>query len=420
MSSKKISQLATASALTGAELTPIVQSGTTVSTTVQDIANLNATSSLVVTASATNNIIEFIKGDGSPFYVTINTGSAVLNLATGSLLVTASATNNTITFTKGDGTPFNVTIDTGSGIPGGSDTQIQFNSGGTFGASSLFKFIYDSGSLQLGSGIASGLISHAEGINTEAFGDASHAEGNNTLAFGDASHAEGNNTLAYSNWSHAEGLYTTASGNWSHTEGVQTISSASYQHVQGIANITSAITGAFIIGNGTVAPGGAVVLTRSNLLFAAENIVQITGSLNVSGSITGSLYGTSSWSDRLSTYDYYAKKLSVTSLTFDFATGSTLINEIGDDSGDGVNDIMWSMGTSGYITGSLSTGIFNPNKMIVTMPSTISGSGTVLFSCPNGNITIDNTKVYIAVTNATGSILTNSSWSSVVEIKIFK
>jgi hypothetical protein len=65
--------------------------------------------------------------------------------------------------------------------------------------------------------------------------------------------------------------------------------------VQGQYNLPSSILSAFIIGNGINDSD------RSNLVFAAGNQVEITGSLSVSGilsvtdSITGSLFGTSSW-----------------------------------------------------------------------------------------------------------------------------
>ena len=48
-------------------------------------------------------------------------------------------------------------------------------------------------------------------------------------------------------------------------------------------------SGAFIVGN------GISDISRSNLIFAAGKTVQITGSLQVSGSITGSLFGTASY-----------------------------------------------------------------------------------------------------------------------------
>ena len=78
------------------------------------------TGSLLVTASATNNVITFTKGDGSTFPVTVATGSIP---STGSLITTASVSGNTITFTKGDGSTFPITVDTGSG--GGSSYSFQ-------------------------------------------------------------------------------------------------------------------------------------------------------------------------------------------------------------------------------------------------------------------------------------------------------
>jgi hypothetical protein len=136
---------------------------------------------------------------------------------------------------------------------------------------------------------ANGFASHAEGEITIANIDFSHTEGSGTTANGYASHAEGSLTTTYNAGSHAEGLNTQTYGDFSHAEGVGTITSASYQHAQGMYNIASAISGAFILGNGTSDA------SRSNLIFAAGNTVQITGSLNVSGSITGSLLGTASY-----------------------------------------------------------------------------------------------------------------------------
>jgi hypothetical protein len=127
--------------------------------------------------------------------------------------------------------------------------------------------------------LASGSYSHAEGRTTLALGFWSHAEGQSTTSSGDFSHAEGLRTVSSGQGSHAEGYFTTSSGNYSHTEGNNTVASALYQHIQGTYNITSNITGAFIHGNGNST-------TRSNLIFAAGNQVQITGSLIVTGSLT--------------------------------------------------------------------------------------------------------------------------------------
>ena len=130
--------------------------------------------------------------------------------------------------------------------------------------------------------IATGEHSHAEGSITKAIGNYSHAEGDNTQAKGSYSHAEGQETM------------TLASAQYSHAEGNNTIAAANHQHVQGQWNITSSISAAFIVGNGT--DDG----NRSNLIYAHDSTVEITGSLNVSGGITGSLFGTASWAESAS------------------------------------------------------------------------------------------------------------------------
>jgi hypothetical protein len=148
--------------------------------------------------------------------------------------------------------------------------------------------------------LALGTYSHAEGQNTRAIGNFSHAEGDSTTAQGNGSHAEGVVTLALGLNSHAEGLLTSASANYSHAEGQQTqargeashaeglgtVALGSYQHAQGQYNISSSAQSAFIIGNGTSDS------TRSNLVFAAGNTVQVTGSVIATQGFTGSLLGT--------------------------------------------------------------------------------------------------------------------------------
>jgi len=125
----------------------------------------------------------------------------------------------------------------------------------------------------LAGNIATGEYSHAEGSITKAIGDYSHAEGDFTEASGNYSHAEGQNTM------------TLASAQYSHAEGYQTIAAANHQHVQGQWNVTSSIPAAFIVGNGTDNNN------RSNLIYAHDSIVEITGSFIATGSatVTGSL-----------------------------------------------------------------------------------------------------------------------------------
>jgi hypothetical protein len=122
-----------------------------------------------------------------------------------------------------------------------------------------------------------------------ATGEQSHAEGSITQAVGNYSHAEGDFTQAIGDYSHAEGQETIASGAYSHAEGYQTIALGQRQHVTGQYNFVSPVQSAFIVGNGIDGDN------RSNLIYAAENAVEITGSLNisVSASIAGNAVVTS-------------------------------------------------------------------------------------------------------------------------------
>jgi len=71
----------------------------------------------------------------------------------------------------------------GGGTPAPSDTYIQYNNNGAFGAEQYFRYIYNSHSLEQGNNVtASGQYSHAQGYKSEVYGIYSHAEGDNTYA----------------------------------------------------------------------------------------------------------------------------------------------------------------------------------------------------------------------------------------------
>jgi hypothetical protein len=127
---------------------------------------------------------------------------------------------------------------------------------------------------------ATGLFSHAIGLLTTAGGNFSHAEGRETYVEGIGSHAEGENTAVYGEYSHAEGIGTIIYGNYSHAEGLGTIAEGDYQHVQGQFNLESSVESAFIVGNGEDEE------TRSNLIHAAGNLVEITGSVSITDVLT--------------------------------------------------------------------------------------------------------------------------------------
>ena len=121
---------------------------------------------------------------------------------------------------------------------------------------------------------------HAEGTFTTASGNYSHAEGTNTFASGSNSHAEGSRTTTIGNSSHAEGTGSIASGSFSHAEGRHTIASGSGQHTQGQFNLHGNTTSLMVIGD------GIDDTSRHDLVRAEVGSFQISGSLNVTGSIS--------------------------------------------------------------------------------------------------------------------------------------
>jgi hypothetical protein len=244
-------------ALTGTKAYDITISGSltaTGSTNLQDTTILgNTIISGSSNISGTTTISGSIMLSGSTFVSGLNntsqTNVVTINPSTGQLFYITSSTFVTPPTT-----------------PAGSTTEIQFNNGGAFGASSNFKYItnrFQQGSSVTASGahshaqgiqtLASGDYSHAEGIQTTASADYSHAEGSLSVASGLYSHAEGNSTLANTIGTHAEGYYTTASGFFahaegeettafgygSHAEGLSTLASGSYSHAEGYLTIAS-------------------------------------------------------------------------------------------------------------------------------------------------------------------------------------
>lgn len=141
-----------------------------------------ATGSLLVTGSVSNNVLTFTKGDGSTFNLTVDTGSGGGGLSDNFYTADGSITGNrTVTFSgfgnyvvTGSLGTFQVytnevlfplipdaggtTVDilaianngrlfktgsdafSGGGTPGGADTQVQFNDGGSFGGDSGFTY----------------------------------------------------------------------------------------------------------------------------------------------------------------------------------------------------------------------------------------------------------------------------------------
>ena len=134
--------------------------------------------------------------------------------------------------------------------PAPSDTHVQYNNNGAFGASSNFIFDYTNNFVQI-----KGRLKQANG---DATGTGAHAEGNKTTAKGDYSHAEGDTTSAEGEGSHAAGLASQALGK--------------YQSVIGQYNVANTSQSAFIIGDGVDGSN------RHNLLFASQSWFEVSAS----------------------------------------------------------------------------------------------------------------------------------------------
>ena len=116
------------------------------------------------------------------------------------------------------------------------------------------------------------------GLAPTASGIGSFSQGQSVKSSGSYSHAQGVRTTAAGYGSHAEGIDNTALGSYSHVEGIGNVAKGDYQLVIGQYNISSSIPSSFIIGNGTSN-------NKSNLLATSGSVIQITGSLDITGSI---------------------------------------------------------------------------------------------------------------------------------------
>jgi hypothetical protein len=232
-------------AFTGTEAYDIILSG-----------SLTLTGSLFIdglTDPALTNVLTIDTSTGQIYY-TSSTAIAPINNYISST-VTNNYTSSTVNNNYGTSSIVNNYTASTVNNPGGSDTQVQYNSGSAFGASPSFRYDYTVESLTQGnSTTASANFSHAEGIFTEASSLGAHAEGNNTVAAGISSHAEGSATTAAGASSHAEGEETTAQGIASHTEGFETLASGDYSHAEGIQTLASSDY-AHAEGDNTVASG---------------------------------------------------------------------------------------------------------------------------------------------------------------------
>jgi len=200
------------------------------------------------------------------------------------------------------------------------------------GSASFKNKVEITGSLSNGQLIqATGNFSHAEGYSTTASGSYSHAEGFQTQALGDGSHAEGYQTIATGSYSHAEGSGSISIGTFSYAGGDNTIASGSCQTVIGSYNLENNTNSLFVIGDGkyviTQAFRGDILRVNKGSS-PGDGIVEITGSLSVSGS--GGSNGTF---NQYSGLRYYPKI--VTSLPYTASLNDYII-AVSASTGDGV------------------------------------------------------------------------------------
>ena len=228
-----------------------------------------------------------------------------------------------------------------------------------------------------------------------ATGEGSHAEGSITKAIGNYSHAEGDYTQAVGNYSHAEGqeTITLASAQYSHAEGWRTIASANHQHVQGQWNATSSVQSAFIVGNGSDNDN------RSNLIHAAGNEVQISGSMIFStGGITGSLLGTAATASFVTSSNVQGPHGMNSVVSASYALTASYVNVLTQDVT--ISGSLFTTGSNTLIGNTYLTGSLNVSGSTVqTGDNTLIGN-TVL----SGSISISGSSVITGGTVMYGSL----------------
>lgn len=244
-----------------------------------------------------------------------------------------AGTNVTLNVRGASSTNQTLELSASSTPPGGSNTQVQYNSNGSFFGSDNFTFngqgVFLTGSLSQGRDTkALGADSHAEGIETFARGASSHSEGIATNASGDYSHAEGDTSASPGMYSHAEGYLTVASGSSSHSEGRQTVAKGDWSHAEG--HRTNAIGNYSHAGGGDTDAIGIYSTTMGLGTIASGTAQTVVGKYNKTGN-TDSLFiignGTHPTTDRRDIFLVNPSSVSVGSaslspITFFFVSGT--------------------------------------------------------------------------------------------------
>jgi len=273
-----------------------VSTGSAVSASFATTASLALNN--VLTASVSSNTITFTKGDGTTFPITVNTGSAV-TVDTGSLLVTASISNATTTFTKGDGSQFSITA---NNVVNADSASVAVSA--SFAVSSSVANL-----AMTGGGLIAGTLSGATTSMRSApylTATPATASGGNSIALGSGAYTLGAGSVAIGTATQVQGVRGVALGNTVFANGTNCVAIG--------YNVTASGTNAININGIFVYDGTTIRLSNPTI---------ITGSLLVTGGITGSLLGTASFATNATSADTASFLPSTTNLNVTSISAST-------------------------------------------------------------------------------------------------
>ena len=244
--------------------------------------------------------------------------SANVTFDTSSLLITASATSNTITFTKGNGSTFPITVNTGSAATvdtSGFVTTASFNA---FTSSiNAFTASYATGSFSgsfTGSlnGIAATASYYQETDPIFVAKSASLATTGSNIFTGTQTITGSNGKLIYTGT--ALGVYPSLAEIHINNDDLwlERFYNDTFSTSSAIMAYFGWNDGRFVFHNESTQSIGLQVngFEAENGLLVYEdkvafvNNVEVTGSLNTVGGITGSLFGTASWAENARTASY--------------------------------------------------------------------------------------------------------------------
>ena len=246
--------------------------------------------------------------------------NASTNTNTGSLLVTASVSSNVITFTKGNTDQFSITVDTGSGGTANTSGLVTTSSFNAFTASiNTFTSSYNTGSF---SGSFTGSLNGTAATasyyqETDPIFVAKSASlattGSNTFT-GTQIITGSNGKLIYTGY--PSDPYPTLAEIHKHTINdypwLERFYNDSFSTSSAVMAYFGWNDGRFVFHNESTQSIGLQVngFNAENGLLVYEdkvafvNNVEVTGSLNAVGGITGSLFGTASWAENARTASY--------------------------------------------------------------------------------------------------------------------